>query len=415
MGEPLLIPRIVRARYVAPMSRPVIENGAVAIERGWRIGAVGAWPEVRRTATLAPVEDLGDCMLVPGLINAHAHLDLTEVARPAEMPGFVPWLLTVMSASIDPRRATTRGIVDCRRFGVTCVGDITRHLEPVSGTFWRMGQPAVCFGELTAMAGRRHLLEPRLAEITKGGSNDYLHLGVSPHAPYSIEPQGYARCVAVAKSRGFAITTHLAESPDEGQFLEHQTGPFRELWEKIGGWDDAVPKFIGGPIRYAQSLGLVDHPTLLAHVNYCDDAELAILAAGKASVAYCPRTHAYFQHPPHRWREMLAAGINVAVGTDSVASGGDLNLLDDLRLLQRLAPDFPVEQLWEMATVRAAKALLREREFGSLEPGKRVAMIAFDAPEPDPLRAILESDALPRQVWIGGRQLAGRASDGGPR
>ena len=181
------------------------------------------------------------------------------------------------------------------------------------------------------------------------------------------------------------IVTHLAESLDEAVFLEQHAGPFRQLWETLGRWDDAVPRFAGGPIRYAEHLGLLGYPTLLAHVNYCDDAELAILAAGRASVVYCPRTHAYFRHAPHRWRDMLAAGINVAIGTDSTASSGDLNLLDDLRLLHRIAPEVPVDQLWEMATIRGAKALMWENEIGSLEPGKSADMIAFDAISDDPL------------------------------
>src|SRR6185295_5433024 len=92
-------------------------------------------------------------------------------------------------------------------------------------------------------------------------------------------------------------------------------------------------------------------------VNYCDDAELDLLAAGKASVVYCPRTHAYFSHPPHRWREMLARGINVAIGTDSCASSPDLNLLDDLRLVRKIAPDFPAESLWALATRNPARAV----------------------------------------------------------
>src|SRR5204862_5225873 len=120
------------------------------------------------------------------------------------------------------------------------------------------------------------------------------------------------------------LATHLAESADEAEFLARHSGNLMKVWDFVGGFDDAVPKFEGGPIRYAEALGLLDRPTLLAHVNYCDDDELKILAAGKASVVYCPRTHQYFAHPPHRWREMIATGINVAIGTDSTASSGDL-------------------------------------------------------------------------------------------
>ena len=116
----------------------------------------------------------------------------------------------------------------------------------------------------------------------------------------------------------FPIATHLAETADEAEFLANHSGPFRDLWAALGAWSDGVSRFAGGPIRAMQLVGLLDLPgAVLAHVNYCDDAELDILARGRASVVYCPRTHAWFRHPPHRLREMLARGINVAVGTNS--------------------------------------------------------------------------------------------------
>src|SRR5439155_6137177 len=121
-------------------------------------------------------------------------------------------------------------------------------------------------------------------------------IGVSPHAPYSVEAAGYFRCLEVAKRRKLPLATHLAETPNEAEFLARQTGPLRELWRALGGWDEYVPAFDGGPIRFAKDFGLLDYPTLLAHVNYCDDDELEILSRGRASVIYCPRTHAYFGH-----------------------------------------------------------------------------------------------------------------------
>src|SRR5262249_9817141 len=137
------------------------------------------------------------------------------------------------------------------------------------------------------------------------------------------------------------IAMHLAELPDEDAFLRDQSGPLGHEWDlmqKMDILDDQIPTFDGGPIRWAQFCGLLitdprDLPILLAHVNYCDDAELALLAASHANVIYCPRTHHYFRHPPHRYREMLAAKINVCLGTDSLASNPDLSLLREAQFL----------------------------------------------------------------------------------
>ena len=137
-------------------------------------------------------------------------------------------------------------------------------------------------------------------------------------------------------------------------------------------------------------------------MNYCDDEEIDLLAVGRASVVYCPRTHDYFGHPPHRWREMLARGINVAVGTDSCASSPDLNLVDDLRLLHRIAPEVSAQRLWEMATVRAARAI--GSSAGTIEIGRPADLVAFEAPGDEPLREVLESQRLPLGVWAAGER-----------
>ena len=119
-----------------------------------------------------------------------------------------------------------------------------------------------------------------------------------------------------------------------------------------------MPTFEGGPIRFAKTIGLLDYPTLLAHVNYCDDDELNLLAAGQASVVYCPRTHAFFQSPPPTAGETCwPAGSMSAIGTDSCASSPDLNLVDDLRLMHQIAPEVNVDDLWEMVTIRGGRAI----------------------------------------------------------
>jgi cytosine/adenosine deaminase-related metal-dependent hydrolase len=257
------------------------------------------------------------------------------------------------------------------------------------------------------MGERRGLLDERLqAAADRAQEGGRLRVGLSPHAPYSVELAGYTRCVALARGNGYPITTHLAESADEATFLAEHAGPLRRIWDFLGAWDEHVPRFAGGPIRFANELGLLGVPSVLAHVNYCDDAELELLAAGRASVVYCPRTHAYFGHPPHRWRDMLAAGVNVAVGTDSTASSPDLNVVDDLRLLRQLAPDVPASELWQLVTTRAAAALGIGTTVGSLAPGKQADFVSFRVSgQDDPLEALLREPGVPQGVWIAGQSV----------
>ncbi|MGB7157362.1 MAG: amidohydrolase family protein [Tepidisphaeraceae bacterium] len=407
---------LVTAAWVAPMDdEAAMLRDAGLVHAAGRIVAVGDAKSLRRAHPEAIIEDLGDVVLLPGLVNAHTHLELSDLAPYDFRPGsFVDWLLQVMRKAPESQhavrihRATEIGIAMSLRHGVTCVGDVSRYSETTRRLIKGASLRAVSYGEVTGMAGRREFAKPRLARAVQYAAvPGRLHLGVSPHAPYSIEAEGYRLCLAEATKRRIGLATHLAETPDEVAFLTDHSGPLRDLWENIGGWDERVPVFHGGPIRYANSLGLLDYPmTSLAHVNYCDDDELAILASGVASVVYCPRTHRYFGHPPHRWREMLGAGINVAVGTDSTASSPDLNLVDDLRLLREIAPDVPASMIWSMATRRAARAVGMEDEAGTLTAGKYADFVAFGAKTNDPLAAILdERSIVPAGVWIGGQRL----------
>lgn len=410
-------PVLLRAAWVAPIDQPPIPNGAVLIGNG-RIAAVGPFREVSAHASRARPHDVGDAVILPGLVNAHTHLELTHFAR-TDPPagGFVGWVLALrerVMAEIAARggdagavldAAASAGVAQCRRFGVTCVGDIALNAPTVRAVLRRERLGAVSYGEVVGMAGRSAQLEPLLAAATdRSLEGEHLRCGIEPHAPYSLDLAGYRRCVEVARQFGFPVATHLAETPDEAEFLARHSGRFRDLWKALGAWTDGVSRFAGGPIRAMQSVGLLDLPNaLLAHVNYCDDAELDLLARGRASVVYCPRTHAWFRHPPHRWREMLARGINVAVGTDSCASSPDLNLVDDLRLVHQLAPEVAPDALWPLATINAARALGVERDVGTITAGKSADLAIFPTRGDDPLRHVLENPVLPSEAWAAGR------------
>ena len=362
----------------------------------------------------AQLIDRPGSIVLPGLVNAHVHLELSALAPPPRPARFVDWIWELIpKGEIDPQAARefvaksiAKGVSQCLRSGVTCVGDISRNCSITRPLLKNGPLRAVSYGEVQAMAQRRGLLEGRLSgAIDQRDASSRLRIALTPHAPYSVEFEGYRRCLQVARERRLPLATHLAETPGEAPFLAHHNGPFLELWQKLHAWDEKVPTFAGGPIRFAKALGLLDYPTLLAHVNYCDQEELDILAAGQASVVYCPRTHAYFGHPAHKWRQMLERGINVAIGTDSCASSPDLNLLEDLLLLRRIAPDMPAVALWELATNRAARATQMDDLVGSVAPGKFADFVLFACEGHDPLSEILDTNRLPEEVWIEGSPI----------
>jgi aminodeoxyfutalosine deaminase len=410
---------LLRAGWAAPMDRPPIRDGAV-VHTGGLVVAVGPAAALRRDYPTATIEDVGpDAVVLPGLVNPHTHLELS-LCEAGDSPGgsFTDWIQTVRTQmKLDPDdiagsvgNAVRRGVEQSIGFGVTTLGDVSQQSVWTRAALRETPVRAVSYGEALGLAQLRFRYEELLASaIDDTLATDRLRVGLTPHAPYTVDLDGYRQCVEVARERNLPLKTHLAETADEAAFLARQEGPFRQVWEDLGMWDETVPKFDGGPIRFAQAVGMLDYQqSLLAHVNFCDDEELAILAGGKASVVYCPRTHKYFGHPPHRWREMLARGINVAVGTDSCASSPNLDIAADLRLLRKLAPEVPAETLWSMATTRAARALGLHDEVGSLEPGKHADFAVFTiVRSANPLEDLLRADAPPpATAWIGGSRVA---------
>jgi len=403
--------RILKARWIAPIDRPIIVNGAVVIAGG-RIAALGESDAIRAVHGNLETEDFGCAIILPGLVNAHTHLELSNCACDSPAPAsFTDWILTVRSRmkldESDPAGAiipaTRNGVAQCIRFGVTSVGDISHFCEITRPILRDSPLRAVSFGEVLGLAKLRHRFESRLdAASDQSLQSARLTIGLSPHAPYTVDLEGYKACLALAEKRHFPLATHLAETSDEADFLRDHSGRFRTLWEKLGLWDDPVEPPWDSPLKFADAIGLLKYPTLLAHVNYCDDSDLSLLSAGNSSVVYCPRTHRYFGHPPHRFAEMTSRRVNVAVGTDSCASSPDLNLLDDLRVIRETTPDFQASSLWEMATIRGAKALSLDTQIGTLTPGKRADLIVFENPGNDPLRDILDEGLVPAQTWIEG-------------
>lgn len=407
MDQPILL----IADRIVTMAGPVLRDTAILISNG-RIRQIGPAKELSR-ANFQTMER-NNCTVLPGLINAHVHLELSNCCAGDDPGGsFTDWILSIrdrMKVSADnPEQslieATQSGVQQCLRFGVTAIGDISQSCHVTRMVLKDGPLSSISFGEVMGYAALQYRL-PMLMEraLDESHTSPYCRIGITPHAPYTVTADQYRQCLKIAQEKNLPLATHLAETLDESLFLEHQTGPFRAVYDTLESWEPTpfIPQ--RSPIAFAKDVGLLDYPSLLAHVNFCNDAELDLLAKGKASVIYCPRTHRYFGHPRHRWREMLSRGINVCIGTDSCASSPNLNIVDDLRLLHEMAPHFPIERLWQTITVNAAKAL-RMPDAGTIEVGKSADFAIFPVTGSDPLREILESSVLPTQTWSEGKRV----------
>ncbi len=385
----------VTARWVFPVDRPPLERGVVVV-KAEKIVAVE--PHGRLTPDL----DLGDAAVLPGLVNAHTHLDLSGMRGLAPpTPDFTDWLKQVIAY----RRLRTpeqvqndirTGLAECLRFGTTLLGDISG-----DGGSWNaladVSLRAVVFRELigltperagTAWPNLRLWLDERKAGPTR-------RAGVSPHSPYSVNSSLFRH----AARAGCPVAVHLAESAAEMELLESRTGPLVPFLQELGVWH---PQALAPSVNWVLWQTARASPLLYAHGNYLrPDAPLP----RNATIVYCPRTHAAFSHPPHPFREFLARGVRIAVGTDSLASNPDLDVLAEIRFLHRLYPDVPGAVLLRMATLTGAEALGWADEAGSLTPGKSADFAVVPLPDRDdePHRLLLDSDVPVCRVLFRGR------------
>jgi aminodeoxyfutalosine deaminase len=403
----------LRARYVFPVGDDPIPDGAVSVE-GERIVAcrAGLSPAAcfaGDTPAKQDIRDLGNVAILPGLVNAHVHLDFSDLPAPLGHRGigFADWIRLVMafrqqSAQIE-RQPVALGLDESLRDGVTSLADIVQPNQPLAAS--QINVTALL--ELIAPTADRVAATVELAKshVSQGNSR-----GLSPHAPYSVHPELLAAVVELSKQYRIPVAMHLAESREELDLLQHCRGPLRTFLEELGAWEaTAIPRGTK-PLAYLRLLTRA-HRALVVHGNYLDDAEIAFLAAAadRMSVVYCPRTHDWFAHRDYPLEKLLAAGATVALGTDGRASSPDLSLLHEMRCAARKHPAVPLAAILRMATLHGARALGRETEIGSLAPGKQadLAIVALpDRSAHDPHELLFDPAASVVACYCRGAELS---------
>jgi len=400
--------KLFAARYVLPVGSEVLTEGTVVVEGG-RIVECGVLEAMRAKYSGAEVREWKNCVLLPGLVNAHSHLELSGLRNRIGFTGkFVDWVGRVVTGRPESEAELAEIIsYACRESlagGVTTVGDIScQHAS------WRYLKKEkirkTCFAEVFGLTGDLDGAKAYLEKcVAATETDDRLRLGISPHAPYSAGAKLYTLAAEIAGANRLRLTTHLAENREEMEFIRYGTGPWREYAQKIGKWDGLFVCPGTTPVDYFLKMDLRGQAFLLAHVNYITDEEMARFSQTGHSVVYCPRSHGYFGHPDHSFVKMLESGIHVCLGTDSLASNTSLSMLAEMRYLYRRYPAIPAEMVIRMATRNGAAALGWDDTIGSLAPGKEADLIVIRLAKPDgePCRDILESENEPVAVMVSG-------------
>lgn len=393
---------IVRARTVVPMEGAPIDNGAVAIS-GDKISAVGRFDDLRRESG-QEVLDLGEQVVLPGLVNAHCHLDYTALRGKVPRGGsFADWIGAINAEKArltdqDYIASINDGFAEARRFGTTTIANLTAFPKLVAG----IEEPirAWWFGELIDVRN------PDAADAIVADAVNHLksanRWGLAPHAPYTASARLYARCEEIAERENLLLTTHLAESREEMQMFRDAAGPAFEFLQRIGRPMDDCGRET--PVSLFLRTRAMTDRWIIAHLNELSDGDVELLAgAHKFHIAHCPRSHEFFGHTPFALERLRALGFNICLGTDSLASNADLSLFAEMRELLRNHPGVSPLEALQMATLNGAAALNQRNSLGCLRAGAFADLIALPASSGDIFDQIVGFERPVPWAMIGGR------------
>jgi len=395
---------IVRARLIVTMNGPPIKNGAVAIE-GNRIddSPPGSSPSraarLRRAAPAGSVVDvglfnevkarnsgevidLGEQALLPGLINAHCHLDYTCLRGKIPPPkSFADWIRAINTEKAkfskqDYLVSINQGFAEAKKLGTTTIANLEAFPELVAKirspirTWW--------FAELLDVRSPERAKE--VVDLAIQSLKQATNWGLAPHALFTASENLYRRCKEVARAKNILLTTHLAESREEMSMFGEASGPLYEFMKGIGrpmddcGHETPLALFVAGILQQRDA-----RPWIIAHLNELAESDFDLLARSrrKFHVVHSPRSHKYFAHSPFPFERLRALGCNVCLGTDSLASNEDLSLFAEMRAFQKNEPRTSPEEIVSMVTVNPARALRQEDALGKIRPGFCADLIAI--------------------------------------
>ncbi|QDU88706.1 Aminodeoxyfutalosine deaminase [Pirellulimonas nuda] len=411
-------PFALRARVAFPVVAPPVENAVVVIENG-HVTQIS-----QREPVGIPVRDLGHAILIPGLVNTHCHLEYSLLKAPLLQPGATlpAWIREVVRrrpSAPQAARAVKAGMAASLDAGVTTVADICRtaidaYFQPTAPRLILLME-AIGFSQArsaSALADAVKRMDEAERLAMEHDSGDDVLIGASPHAPYTVSPTLVRELIATAGQRGGLVAMHLAESPEELELLSEGRGPFQELLEERSMWDPWAIQRGAAPLDYLRMLTKA-RKGLVVHGNYLDEPSLAMISrhSDAMSLVYCPRTHAYFGHPPYPLETALELGVRVTLGTDSLASSPDLDLLAEMRTVFARHRSVTAEAILRMGTLSGAQSLGLSQLAGSIRPGGPADLTCIPIPEESDgrawelLTAVLTDEQPAREVWRAGHQV----------
>jgi aminodeoxyfutalosine deaminase len=374
------------AAWVVPIEGEPMRDGWVSVDRG-RIVALGRRAANDETQGI----DLGDVAILPGLVNAHTHLELSYLRdQITPSSSFTTWARHIIAERRQRQNlrdavvmsGIDAGIDESLRCGTAVVGDISNTLAP----FERLAKSSlagILFWEIIGFKIDKpdELIAHAVGELSTLPVTDRLRVSLAAHAPYSVAPLLFRSIKnAVAKLPFVPCSVHVAEGAEETELLTTGGGPWKALMKDIGAWNvEWKPPGVGS-VQYLDDMGFLDSRLLAVHGVQMSTQDLEKLRTRGVTLVTCPRSNGHTGAGLPPIADFYESGVRVAIGTDSLASSPDLNVFAEVATLHALAPSVPPASLLESATIQGARALGFDADYGTIEPGKLARLLAVDIP-----------------------------------
>ncbi len=386
---------LLTARWVLPISKPPIENGAVLVE-GDKILDVGELDELSSKYPKASVKDLGLSVIMPGFVDAHSHLEYSVFRGSCDDLAFSHWKLQVTEKSRllseeDWLTSARLGALEAIASGITSIADTTNTGASLTAAK-EAGLSGLIFCEVMGMDNSKvdeivTEAKKKIKAWRKETEETAIEIGVSPYSVYAVSPPLFQAVSHLAKEEGLTVSFHLAGSPDEVEFVKYGSSPLATRYLKEMGWDGLLWQPMGvSPVKYVEQWDVLESGRVIAvHCVQVDDNDIDVLKKYGVSVVHCPKCSAKLGMGIAPLAKFISRGIKVAIGMDSPASNNTMDMFDEMRiglLLQRgkeaKVDSFSAETFIRMATLGGAEVLGMDSKAGSLDKGKDANIIAVD-------------------------------------
>ncbi len=394
---------VYAVKHLLPVASTPIQNGAVSVHDG-RIVAVGRRRDVVKAHPGVEVRELGDAVIVPGFVNAHTHVELSFMnGEPPAGGGFMTWIrdLVARRETVDPAsaaEAASSAIESMVLRGTVAVGDVANGTW-AAPLLARSSLTGLAFHEvfgfraanaesiLDAAASRLETID---AHPDVRAARDRFTTVLTPHAAHTTSHPLLKALGGRAVASGEMLSIHVAESGEETQLLRDGTGPFKDFLIERGAWEPGWKAPGLTPVEYLDRLGVLTPRTLAVHCVHIDHQDLSRLQARGVTVVTCPRSNQRLGVGKAPVPKLLASGIPVALGTDSLATAPDVDVFTEIAHLRQEHPGLSPASALRIATLNGARALGLGNALGSIEAGKLASLVVvgLNDPNDDPLEAV---------------------------